>query len=150
MLLGELCRRIRVEQRHVRDVLKEGFLPNGVGPQPGPGNHRQLSPAQAFWFAIVLKLKASALRTPLAAEVADYARDALRSFARQLGWDSEFAPFNGRLGTEKWWYVEVGDLQFVRLVSDANPDGGGLVFESPWTELEQEPRARRLSSPRRR
>ena len=135
MLLGELCRRIGAPPRHARYLLEEGILPAGVEPEPGHGNHRRLSPAQAFWLAIVLRLKASGVQAPLAARIADYAREVVRIVARQFAWDLEFAPFDGGLATSRRWVVEVGDLRYIRLLTDADPDMPGQVHEFPWTEI---------------
>jgi hypothetical protein len=135
--LGELCRRIGVPNRHARYVLEEGFLPEGVQAGPGHGNHRLLTPSQAFWIAIVLRLKASGVQAPLAARIAEYARQALRLVTREMYLEPHFAPFDGRLETERRWAVEVGDLRYVRLVTDAVPDGAGGFQEFPWVEIGQ-------------
>src|SRR6185436_545202 len=104
--LGELCRRLDVPYRHARYVLEEGILPEGVAPDPERGHHRQLAPAQAFWLAIVLKLKQSAVQAPLAARIADFAKQAVRGVTRNLNWEPTFAPFDGALETEGRWYVD--------------------------------------------
>src|SRR4051794_14022351 len=96
LLLGELCRRIDANYRDARYLLEQGLLPEGVDPEPGHGHHRRLTPAQAYWLAIVLKLKGSGVRAPLAARIADYAREAVRTVGRGLNWDPGFAPFDGR------------------------------------------------------
>src|SRR3954452_17783240 len=119
--LGELCRRLDVPYRHARYVLEEGILPEGVESEPERGHHRQLTPAQAFWLGIVLKLKQSAVKTPLAARIADFARLAVRSVSQNLAWDPRFSPFDGGLATEGRWYVDVGDLAYIRLATDTNP-----------------------------
>jgi hypothetical protein len=137
--VGELCRRLDVPYRHARYVLEEGILPTGVAPEPQRGHHRQLTPAQAFWLGIVLKLKQSAIRTPLAAKIADEAKNALRGVARELNGTNRFSPFNGQLGTDSLWYVDVGDFQYLRIATDSYLDEDCL-HEFPW---------RRINAPRR-
>ena len=69
--LKEFCRLFRVEDRQVRYILEAGHVPDGVRRAPSTGNRREFDPGQAFWLAIVVKLKQVGLKTPLAAEVAD-------------------------------------------------------------------------------
>jgi hypothetical protein len=134
MLLGELCRRLDVPYRAARYILEEGLLPEGVDPDPDRGNHRRLSPAQAFWLGIVLKLKLSAIKTPLAAQIADFAKRVVRGVSRNENWDPRFSPFDGDLETEYRWLIDVGDLRYIRLVTDACPSKEGL-FEFPWSHV---------------
>lgn len=134
--LGELCRRLDVPYRHARYVLEEGLLPEGVEPDPERGHHRQLTPAQAFWLGIVLKLKQSAVRTPLAARIADFAKEAVRGVTQNANWERNFSPFDGKLTTENRWYVDVGDLTYIRLVTDTNPGVEGL-YEFPWRYVDR-------------
>ena len=134
--LGELCRRLDVPYRHARYVLEEGLLPEGVEPDPDRGHHRQLTPAQAFWLGIVLKLKQSAVRTPLAARIADFAKRAVRGVTQNANWERNFSPFDGDLGTENRWYVDVGDLKYIRLATDTHPDYDEL-FEFPWSFIDR-------------
>ena len=135
MKLAEFCRRIDVPYRHARYVLEQGILPDGVADQPGRGEHRDLDPAQAFWLAIVLKLKASGVQAPVAGQVADFVREGVQGIARQLSWDPGFRPFQGGMETDRCWYVDVGDLTCLRMVTDANPSGGGRLEEFPWVRL---------------
>lgn len=134
--LGELCRRLDVPYRHARYVLEEGILPEGVDPDPERGHHRQLTPAQAFWLGIVLKLKQSAVKTPLAARIADFAKEAVRAVTQNLSWEHPFSPFDGKLETENRWYVDVGDLTYIRLATDTNPSVQGL-YEFPWRYVDR-------------
>src|SRR3954452_11579743 len=134
--LGELCRRLDVPYRHARYVLEEGILPEGVESEPERGHHRQLTPAQAFWLGIVLKLKQSAVRTPLAARIADFAKEAVRAATQDLNWEFTFSPFDGRLETESRWYVDVGDLKYIRLATDTHPSVEGL-YEFPWRHVDR-------------
>ncbi|HEX4590287.1 MAG TPA: MerR family transcriptional regulator, partial [Gemmataceae bacterium] len=88
--LGELCRRIGVPYRHARYILEQGILPTGVEVNPGWGNHRTLDAAQAFWLAIVLKLKENGVTAPSARKIADFAREGMSVFTRRLPtWDPE-------------------------------------------------------------
>ncbi len=135
MKLSEFCQRIDVQYRHARYVLEQGILPAGVADQPGRGEHRDLDSAQAFWLAIVLKLKASGVQAPVAGQVAEFAREGVQGIARHLSWDPGFHPFAGRMEAENRWYVDVGDLAYLRMVTDANPSGGGQLEEFPWVRL---------------
>src|SRR5438552_510689 len=126
MQLGELCQRLGADYRQARYLLEQGMLPPGVDPEPDRGHHRQLTPAQCFWLAIVLKLKASGVRAALAAQIADFAREAVRTVSRWLGWDPKFSPFDGDLETKYQWFVDVGDLQYISLVTDSEPTHRGL------------------------
>ncbi len=69
--LGDFCRRLKFTDREVRYVLERGLLPPGVSPSPSTGNPRQFNPAQAFWLALVIKLRRAGIRTSLAAAMAD-------------------------------------------------------------------------------
>ena len=134
--LGELCRRLDVPYRHARYVLEEGILPEGVESEPERGHHRQLTPAQAFWLGIVLKLKQSAVKAPLAARIADFAKEAVRAVTQNLNWESTFSPFDGKLDTPHLWFVDVGDLAYIRLATDAHPGVEGL-YEFPWRYVDR-------------
>lgn len=132
MQLGELCRRLDVPLRHGRYVLEQGIVPKGVEESPDRGNHRQLGAGQAFWLGIVLKLKEAGLKTPLARQVADFAEEGLRGITQNLNWEWPFHPFQGQLWTEQQWYIDVGDLRYIRIVTDTNPSHEGL-YEFPWS-----------------
>jgi hypothetical protein len=132
--LQELCARLGVSYRDARYVCEKGWLPSGVDPEPGRGNHRRLTPAQAVWLGIVLKLKACGVRTGKAARIAAFA-DGVKGPARTLGWDWPFSPFDGAFQTEHRWLIEVGDMRFVRFLTDANPSREGLD-PLPWVELD--------------
>src|SRR5437764_1096762 len=88
--IGELCRRLEVPYRHVRYVLERGILPEGVDRSPDRGHHRVLNVPQAFWLGIVLKLKQSGVRAPIAGRVADFAMEGLRGVAQNLNWEWTF------------------------------------------------------------
>ncbi|MBI1313085.1 MerR family transcriptional regulator [bacterium] len=132
--LSELCRRLDVKQRDVRYVLQHGMVPDGVAEDPGQGNHRTFNAEQAFWLAIVIKLKAAGLKPRQAAEIADWSRR-LKGLTRNLNWDWNFSPFDGALHTQQKWVIEVGDGSCVRILTDANPSRRGLQDETGWVSL---------------
>jgi hypothetical protein len=134
MQVGELCQRLSVPYRHARYALERGILPRGVAENPGRGDHRQLDAAQAFWLGIVLMLKQSGVKTPLAGQIADFAREAVRGVSQHLNWERTFEPFLGRFETRHRWFVDIGDLQYVRLATTANPSHSGL-YEFPWSAV---------------
>jgi hypothetical protein len=136
MLLGELCRRLDIPYRDARYVLEQGLLPAGVDPEPDRGNHRRLTHAQAFWLGIVLKLKQSGIKTPLAAKIADFAGRAVKGVSMNAAWDSGFSPFDGRLETKFRWFIDVGDLAYARVVTDSKPAHLGL-YEFPWSYVDR-------------
>jgi hypothetical protein len=132
---GEFCKRVGADERAVRYVLERGFVPDGVKKTPATGNHRTFDPGQAFWLAMVLKLMDSGVKTPLAALMADYAEEALRGVTQNLSWDWRFLPAKGWFDTEHLYFVEVGDLKYVRLVTDACPSKETL-YEFDWHPVE--------------
>lgn len=135
MKIGELCRRLSIPYRHVRYVLEEGILPPGIEGDPGKGEHRDLDSGQAFWLAVVMKLKQNGLRMALAGEIANLAQRGVQGIAINLAWDREFRPFAGQLQTEHQWYVDIGDLEYLRMATTANPSGGGRLEEHPWVRI---------------
>jgi hypothetical protein len=132
MKVGEFSNRLGVSYRQVRYVLEEGILPKGVDESPGRGDHRNLDFAQTFWLAIVLKLKENGVKTPIAHQIADFAKEGVRGIAGNLNWDYLFNPFIGKFQTDHQWFVDIGDLTYVRMVTDANPSREGLD-EFPWS-----------------
>jgi hypothetical protein len=136
MKVGELAQRLDVPYRDVRYVLEQALLPAGVEEKPGRGDHRELDPSQALWLAIVLKLKAIGLKTPIAAEVATFSRRAVTATTQNLNWEYTFDPFKGKLTTKNQWIVEVADLKFIRLVTTANPSKRHLHAE-PWHTIQK-------------
>ncbi len=134
--LGEFCELLNVRSRDARYVLEQGHVPAGVSESPDSGNYRYFGPGQAFWLGMVLKLKAVGIKTPLAATIADYAAKSLRGVTQNLNWDWTFFPGAGRFDTEHQYYVDVGDLDYVRFVTDANPSLGGKLDEFPWSPVE--------------
>jgi hypothetical protein len=136
MKLGELCQRLNVPYRHARYALEEGILPSGVEENPGRGEHRDLTPAQSFWLGIVLMLKQNGLKTLLAGTIADFAEEGVRGVARTLNWDPLFNPFLGRFETENRWFVDIGDLAYIRIATTCCPSFQGL-YEFPWSLIGQ-------------
>jgi len=134
MRVGELAKRLQVSYRDVRYVLEQGVLPPGVEESPGRGEHRDLDPAQSFWLAIVLMLKRNGVRVPDAQRIADFAREGVRGVTQNLNWEHFFDPFRSMLITTNQWYVEIGDMQYIRLVTTANPSVDGL-YAFPWTVI---------------
>jgi hypothetical protein len=132
MRVGELARRLNVPYRHVRYALEQGIVPAGVEESPGRGEHRELDPAQAFWLAIVLKLKESGINAPLAGKIADFARAGVQGIGTNLSWEWSFNPFRGKFETENQWFVDIGDLKYVRMATTANPSHAGL-YEFDWS-----------------
>lgn len=141
MQLGELCERLEVPYRHARYILERGILPGGVDRNPDRGNHRQLNSAQAFWLGIVLKLKESGVKAPLAGQVANYAEESVRTITQSLNWEPSFQPFAGWLETARQWFVDVGDLRYIRIVTDANPSHQG-PYEFEWLVIGTKKQAR--------
>lgn len=135
MRVGELCQRLDVPYRHARYILEERILPPGVDINPGRGEHRQLDAAQAFWLGIVLKLKESGVKAALAGDIATFARNGIRGIAQRLSWDHDFEPFLGWFKTSAQWFVDIGDLRFVRIATSANPSRGGKLEEFPWSRI---------------
>jgi hypothetical protein len=102
--LRALCDRIGVNYRDARYVLAHGMVPRGIDSDPGRGNHRVFNQWEAFWLAIVLKLKSAGVKPKLAAEMAGWS-DRVKGLAVNLGWDRHFSPFDGQLATEKQRHV---------------------------------------------
>jgi hypothetical protein len=132
--LNDLCRRLEVRERDARYVLEQGHVPEGIDPNPMRGNHRRFNARQAVWLAMLLKLKEAGMKTPVAAAVADYAQEAMRTVTQNLSWDWVFQPWAGRFATEYQYLVEVGDAKYIRLVTDANPSRDGLYCFS-WHKI---------------
>ena len=135
--LGEICRRLDVRERDARYVLEQGHVPQGVEQAPESGNYRQFDPKQAFWLAMVLKLKSVGVKTPLAATIANYAQRALQTVTQNLGWEWQFLPQAGRFDTANEYFVEVGDLQYIRFVTDAQPGHAGRLTKFDWHHVDR-------------
>ena len=117
--LGEICLRLEVPGARCPVRARAG-VPKGVDGAPNSGNYRQFGPGQAFWLGMVLKLKAIGIQTPLAAKLANDAEESLRAVTHNLGWDWRLRPLAGWFDTEHQYYVEIGDLKPIRLVTGAN------------------------------
>jgi hypothetical protein len=132
--LQDVCQCLGVSYRDARYLCEQNWLPEGVDREPGRGNHRQLTAAQAVWLGIVLKLKASGVNARMAAQVAAFA-EGIRGLTCNLVWDWRFSPFDGAFDTDHRWFVEVGDMKFIRFVTDAYPSCSGL-HETEWVEMD--------------
>lgn len=124
--LREFCRLFQFGDREVRYVLERGYVPDGVRRAPSTGHRREFAPDQAYWLAILVKLKHAGLRTPLAARAADYATGGLRTITQNLSWDFQFLPMNRQFDTEHQYFLDIGDRECIRLVTDACPGRSGL------------------------
>ncbi len=135
MQIGELTRRIGVSNRHARYVLERGFLPPGLDEHPGSGEHRRLDAKQTFWLGLLLVLKSNGLRLPLAAKIAEDVRLTMRIITGNLNWEGDFNPFLGRFHTRYDWFVDIADLRYCRIVTNANPSQHKKMTEFPWAEI---------------
>ena len=134
MRVGELAERLQVPYRDVRYLLEQGVLPAGVEESPGRGEHRDLDPAQSYWLALVLMLKRNGVRVPDAQRIANLARHAIRGTTQNANWEYPFEPFQGQFETQNQWYLDIGDLQLIRVATTANPSVQGL-YEFPWVVI---------------
>lgn len=114
------------------------MLPPGIEDSPGRGEHRELDSRQALWLAMVLALKLNGVRVPVARQIVGFAEEAVQGCTRYLGWDFLFDPFAGNVATESAWIIEVGDLRWVRLLTDSYPSSSGL-HALPWRPIEGGP-----------
>lgn len=134
MKIHELAQRLGVPYREVRYVLEQGHVPPGADKDPGRGEHREFSPGQVYWLAILLLLRtACGMRTPFAAEVTENIRRGLDQLSFFVGEDS-FNPFRGKLDTRRDWAIEIGDGKHMRPGSRTSP--GSTWDWLPWTNLE--------------
>lgn len=130
--LQDVCQALDVRDRDARYVLERGFVPKGVDLSPCKGTHRKFTGGQAFWLGMVLRLKATGIKTPLAAQIADYAARSVQTVTQNLGWEPSFSPSQGRLKTDHGFWVEIADLKFIRFGSDASPSNGGKLEWLDW------------------
>jgi DNA-binding transcriptional MerR regulator len=131
--LKEICRRLGVDYDDARYTLAKGVLPDGVAADPGKGNHRIFENRQAFMLAIILRLRAVGVSTAVAKDIAEWSRH-VQGMAVNLGWDWNFAPFAGKLHSEKEWYLDVGDSKYARIVTNAHPSKDGYEI-TPWVNM---------------
>ena len=94
------CALFGFDNRETRYVLEQGHVPKGVEQSPNTGHHRQFGPGHSFWLAIVLKLKQAGVKTPVAADVADYTNRAIQAVTQNLVWDMPFLPAEGYFDTD--------------------------------------------------
>lgn len=146
MQIAELASRLKVPYRHVRYVLEQGILPKGVPESPGRGEHRDLTPQQAFWLAIVLVLKENGINAPQAGEIARVAQHAISGRAANAEWDHYYNPWQGRFETEFQWFFDVGDLTYFRVATTANPSFDGL-YEGAWNTIKSPRRLAKGAEP---
>jgi len=132
--LKDFCRLFKFQDRQVRFVLERGFVPKGVASHPTTGNRREFGPSHAFWLAIALQLKLNGIKTPIAAKIADITTENLRILTQNHSWDWTFLPMKGWFETDHQYYLDLGDLRFVRIVTDANPSVDGL-HELEWVPV---------------
>jgi hypothetical protein len=132
--LAEFCRCFHVPTRQVRYVLERGYVPEGVAKQPATGNHRQFSPRQAFWLAMVVRVKSSGIKTPLAAQIADCALESWPNTPQAYRWDWGNSPSWDQIDTKHQYYVEIADSKYLRLVSSPSSSHESPI-ESPWYPL---------------
>jgi len=130
--LRDICRCLDVRDRDARYVMERGFVPKGVYVKPASGNHRQFSGGQAFWLGMVLKLKAVGIKTPLAAKISDYAARSVQTTTQSLCWESPFLPSQGKLETKYEYWVDVGDLKYIRFGTNAEPSSDGKPYYFSW------------------
>jgi hypothetical protein len=129
--LKDFCRLFAFEDRQVRFVLEQGFVPKGVAHSPCTGNRREFGPAHAFWLAITVLLRSNGLKTSTAAEMASKVSEGLRVVTQNLNWDWTFLPLQGWFETDHNYFLEIGDVKYIRLLTDACPSHDGL-YEFPW------------------
>lgn len=141
--LKDFCQLFDVEDREVRYILEEGHVPTGVADHPNTGNHREFGPESAFWLAVVVKLRQAGVKTPFSAKVADFAVRGLRTVTQNLSWDPSFLPMHGWFDTDHEYCLDVGDLKYIRMATDANPSRDGL-YTFDWSAI----RGRRRVDPK--
>ena len=141
--LKELCRLLDVKERQASYVMERGFVPKGIEKTPDRGNHRYFRPHHAFWLGLLLKLKEHGIQTPLAATIATFSDEALRTLTQNLSWDWQFLPAQGKLDTEHEYYLDVGDMKHVRLATDANPSQKKRLWYTDWYPVQGPKRAKK-------
>ena len=135
--LGQFCAALRVRPRDARYILEQGYVPLGVDVAPNSGTYRQFDPRQAFWLAMVAKLKESGVAVPLGAKIARYSEESLGTLGRRLGWDPQFGPDLGRLETEYQYVAEIAERKYIRIGSDAGPGAAGQVRFFDWHHIDR-------------
>src|SRR3954467_11549557 len=133
--LRHFCDLFGFEQREVRFVLEQGFVPAGVERSPSTGNRREFAPASAFWLAIVVLLRRNGLKTSVAAHISDAATDGVRFITQNLSWDHTFLPLKGWFETDYEYTLEIGDRQYMRMVTTSCPSQEGRPYEFDWATI---------------
>lgn len=131
--LQAICERIGVDYDDARYTMAKGAIPVGISSEPGKGNHRVFGQSEAFLAAIILKVRAAGVSTAVAKEIADWSKS-IQTMAVNLGWDWQFAPFSGRLHSDREWYIEIGDVRFARVVTNSCPSNAGYEA-TPWKDM---------------
>lgn len=132
--LRDFCALLGIQDRQVRYFLERGFVPPGVEESPSTGNRREFGPGPAFWLAIAVLLRQNAIKASVAAEIAGLATEGVRMIAQNLSWDPGFLPLSGYFQTEHEYFLDVGDLSYVRIITSANPSHRGL-YQFGWKRL---------------
>lgn len=93
----------------------------------------ELAPQLRGDFASAQQLKECGMKAPTANMVASLTAGMFgRADVRR--WDTSFAPFQGRLTSNLNWYVELGDLRYIRLVAESA--NGETVYRGDWLPLD--------------
>jgi hypothetical protein len=132
--LRDFCGLLGIQDRQVRYFLERGFVPPGVEESPSTGNRREFGPGPAFWLAIAVLLRQNAIKASVAAEIAGLATEGVRMIAQNLSWDPGFLPLSGYFQTEHEYFLDVGDMAHVRILTDSNPSLDGL-YQFGWKQL---------------
>lgn len=136
MTLRELVQTIDVPYRKAQTVLESGHADRWVPRGEGSGRHRDFGPAEAFAFALLMRLRTLGFATAKAAGIVTLLEEGVRTVAQGLVWDPSFHPFRGRLQTTELWLAEVGDGHLCRLGTTANPSKRGLQWFD-WTDAKR-------------
>jgi hypothetical protein len=132
--LRDFCGLLGIQDRQVRYFLERGFVPPGVEERPSTGNRREFGPGPAFWLAIAVLLRQNAIKASVAAEIAGLATEGIRMIAQNLSWDPGFLPLSGYFQTEYQYALDVGDMSYVRIITNANPSHDG-PYQFGWKQL---------------
>jgi len=119
----------------VKYTLEHGHADRWVERTAGSGHHRDIAPGEAFALGLLVKLKSQGFQTGKARECVELVEEAVRGIARLLGWAPQFNPFTGDFETTQSWIADIGDRRAFRMLTDANPSGGGRLEEFGWISL---------------
>lgn len=84
--------------------------------------------------SIILRLRAAGISLGVAQQISEWSAYVLQ-IASNEGWDLRFGPHIGQSNTDRRWFVDIGDIKFGRVATDANPSVEGL-YEGPWHDLQ--------------